>query len=253
MELLNDSAAPHRNSPALKSKFFLMWTLLVAIGVLLICANPFAGRHSPFGEGDGQAEKSIFPRKIWQVLDDVEPHAAPENESQQRLSRSWIGMNPDYRHELLRSDAAESYVQDKFRQRPDIVEAVQKTNDTVMRADLLRYLALLADGGVYADSDAHCSKPIDEWVPKDHLDAASLIVGIEYDAKGGEPRDHFTLPVQLCRWAFMAKSGSKALQYVVDRVVEALGEMHGSFDDVTTTSRVLRIPDITGYRVSLQA
>lgn len=226
-----------------------MWTLLVAVGVLLICANPFSARHPPFGDDD-QSGKSIFPRKIWQVLDDVQTHP-PEGEPQQRLSRSWIGMNPNYRHELLRSDSAVSYVQDKFRQRPDIVEAVQQTNDTVMRADLLRYLALLADGGVYADSDTHCSKPISEWVSKEHLDTASLVVGIEYDAKGGEPRDHFTLPVQLCRWAFMGKAGSKALQYVVDRVVEALNEVHGSFDDVTTTSRVIRVPDVTGYRVSL--
>ena len=66
MELLNDSAAPQRKSPVLKSKIFLLWALLVSVGVILICANPFSARHAPFGDDD-QDEKAIFPRKIWQV------------------------------------------------------------------------------------------------------------------------------------------------------------------------------------------
>lgn len=38
-----------------------------------------------------------------------------------------------------------------------------------------RYLVLCTFGGVYADSDVVCAKPVDEW----HQAGAGLLVGIE--------------------------------------------------------------------------
>lgn len=52
----------------------------------------------------------------------------------------------------------------------------------VERADLWRYLALHRYGGVYADSDVQCLKPIDEWNAVNGHDA-DLLFGVVFTDK----------------------------------------------------------------------
>jgi hypothetical protein len=52
----------------------------------------------------------------------------------------------------------------------------------VERADLWRYLALHKYGGVYADSDVRCMKPINEWNDVNGHDA-DLLVGVVFTDK----------------------------------------------------------------------
>lgn len=80
----------------------------------------------------------------------------------------------------------------------------------VMRSDLWRYLKLLVDGGVYADLDAECLKPIDmwsvsrgkaaggegEWARGKEQNPPSMIIGIEADV-GDRPDWHRSVTVAL--------------------------------------------------------
>lgn len=191
---------------------------------------------------------AAFPRKIWQTW------SIPAQElggTFQSWSVSWIDVNPNYRYELLTSNSASTYVREKYeRQRPDIVEVFEALhNDAILRADLLRYLALFADGGVYADMDTDCTRPIDDWIPGEYLPSANLVVGLEYDAQGGEIRGDFTIAASLGQWTFMARPGSPALALVIDKVIEAVLRLY-EVNQTMPTFTGEQVIDVTGPHVS---
>ena len=89
-----------------------------------------------------------------------------------------------------------------------------------MKADLLRYLVLVEKGGIYADIDVLCEKPISTWLPPAYanaIDSINLIVGLEFDmefrGEGTEVASQFT------NWIIASKPGNKHLMHVVDKVV----------------------------------
>ncbi len=61
------------------------------------------------------------------------------------------------RYEVLTDANEMSYVEQHFGptgiNRPDIVDFYQSVNLTIVKADLLRYMIMYAEGGVYADID----------------------------------------------------------------------------------------------------
>lgn len=74
----------------------------------------------------------------------------------------------------------------------------------MMRTDILRYLLLLNDGGVYNDLDFECLKPIHTWldgIPEALKAKAGVIVGIENDFT----KDYRTHVLCLVVWTMMAK------------------------------------------------
>lgn len=170
------------------------------------------------------------------------------------MAKTWIDKNPGYRYELLTDESAKTYVQDRFQDRPDIVKTFKRTKDTILRADLIRYLSLLGDGGIYTDIDTDCSRPIDQWVPAEYANATGLVVGVEYDAREEEVRLDMTLRVQFCQWTIMAKPGNKVMQHVVDRVIKALQELGREEDgrekdSITAEMNGGDVMEITGPRV----
>lgn len=220
---------------------------IVALLFFTLQYSYFPSRHVAHPNAplrDLQTEE--FPHKIWQKWE-FPPQGL--GEELMRLSKSWIDMNPSFRYELLTSESSLSYVRDRFRERPDIVRVFEQTTDGILRADLVRYLTLLADGGVYADIDTDCSKPISHWVPPEYIDRTNLLLGIEYDARGGEIRKDFNIPTQLCQWTLMAKPGHPVLQHVVDRVIAKLEA--DSEETVNSTSHdLLYVLETSGPRVS---
>lgn len=93
---------------------------------------------------------SQFPRKIWQTSKNGP--AGLDSEDRQPI-QSWVKINQKHRYEILTAHTAESYVRDTFSHRQDIVETFTDLQDPILRADLIRYLVLLGDGGVYSDID----------------------------------------------------------------------------------------------------
>jgi alpha 1,6-mannosyltransferase len=64
---------------------------------------------------------------------------------------------------LVGKDGADEFVKRHFADEPSIVEAYNKAPNVGMKSDLLRYLILAIDGGVYTDTDTIALKPIQEW------------------------------------------------------------------------------------------
>ena len=160
-----------------------------------------------------------FPRKIWQTaksgpagLDDIDRTAL----------RTWSKLNQKWRYEAVTQYGAESYVRERFVHRPDLVEAFTDLQDPILRADFVRYLVLLGDGGVYSDLDTRALKPIDDWVPAEHRRAASVVVGVEYDKLEGGRWADWTLDLQFATWAILAKPGHPLLELTVQKVIDGL-------------------------------
>lgn len=175
-----------------------------------------------------------FPFKLWQTAPDKIVKRADDVRNYQQ---SWFKQNPLLRHEVVRDASADAYVRDKFAHRPDIVELYTKLPQSlvILKADLFRYLVLIADGGIYADIDVSCDTDITTWFPKTYRDKVTLIIGQEFDyAWRGEGRD---LASQFTNWILMAKPGNRHLQMVVDVIVKKFEFIsqrhHKSYDKLT--------------------
>ena len=132
-------------------------------------------------------------------------------------------INQKHRYEILTQYSAESYVKNRFSHRPDIEEMFIDLQDPILRADLIRYLVLLGDGGVYSDIDTTSLIPIEDWVPSAY--EVNLVVGIEYDKLDGGRWMHWSLDLQFCTWAILAKPGHLLMAMTVDRVIARLKEL----------------------------
>ncbi|EFQ28934.1 glycosyltransferase sugar-binding region containing DXD domain-containing protein [Colletotrichum graminicola M1.001] len=53
--------------------------------------------------------------------------------------------------------------------------------DQIVKADFLRYLILLREGGVWADIDVYPRQPLSKWIPEKFLDSINMVIGIEND------------------------------------------------------------------------
>ena len=163
-----------------------------------------------------------FPRKIWQTS---KASAATLEEDDRLAVQSWLKLNQKHRYELITQQSGETLVREKFRHRPDIQETFQDLQDPILRADLIRYLILLADGGVYSDIDTMCLIPVEDWLPPAYRDKVGLVIGIEYDSLGQGRWVDWSLDLQFATWAMLAKPGHLAVENTVERVVERLKKL----------------------------
>ncbi len=185
-----------------------------------------------------------FPRKIWQT---GKTSAVGLENNDRVVVQSWVKLNQKHRHEIITQHSAESYVRERFGHRRDIEETFTDLQDPILRADLIRYLVLLGDGGVYSDIDTKALKPIEDWIPSAFKRHANVVIGVEYDKlKGGRWID-WTLDLQFCTWAMMAKPGHPLMQKAVERVIGGIRKLaqkqgktvsgiKASFQDVLDTT-----------------
>ncbi|KHN93889.1 Glycosyltransferase, DXD sugar-binding motif protein [Metarhizium album ARSEF 1941] len=180
--------------------------------------EPHASR--PFGIPGAPGTIPGVPGKVW--------HAANDDNftgEQRDVMDSWLRKNPGFRHELLTTRQADNYVIANYNHtRPDIVALFTVLPIAILRADLLRYLILLSEGGIWSDLDVTCEVDVGHWLPADMHAARpeiSLIVGLEFDAPAPAAEER---PVhsQFASWVLAARAGSPHLQHVVDAVVEGL-------------------------------
>ncbi|KAM5463365.1 hypothetical protein MauCBS54593_007573 [Microsporum audouinii] len=186
-------------------------------GVLPSSTSPVAPVSSSSSPSSVPASGTIpgIPGKIWQTS----KHANLTNE-QSTMTNTWLAKNPTFRHELLTDESSDDYVRSRYAEHKDIVALYTGLTIPIIRADLLRYLILLAEGGIWADLDTTCDEPVSSWLPAETYKANStiktgLVVGLEPDADHGG-RKVFTSGV------FAAQPGSKHIKVIVDDIVREL-------------------------------
>ncbi|KAG4276872.1 hypothetical protein BFJ63_vAg18634 [Fusarium oxysporum f. sp. narcissi] len=125
--------------------------------------------------------------------------------------KSWADKNPEWRWEVLTETNELKYVEHQFGpqglNRPDITDFFRTVNSRIIKADLLRYMVMYFEGGLYADMDVEALQPIRNFIPNGFDEGAiDLVIGIEAD----EPafKDHPILgglSRSFCQWTFMCK------------------------------------------------
>ncbi|OAF60715.1 hypothetical protein VC83_03657 [Pseudogymnoascus destructans] len=176
---------------------------------------------------------TTFPRKIWQTWK-VDPLGFEERDSS--CARTWTSKNPGYRYEVLTDSNDLMYVESHYGpaglNRPDILETYRSLTAKIIKADLLRYLVMYVDGGLYTDIDVEALKPIDSFIP-DRYDEGDIdmVIGVEIDQP--EFKDHPILGPKsqsFCQWTFMAKPGLPVMLRLVDGILiwlQRLSEAQG--------------------------
>jgi mannosyltransferase OCH1-like enzyme len=170
-----------------------------------------------------QAPTAVIPRKIWQTWK-TGPLAFEQQH--QDTAKTWPAKNPTYRYEVLTDDNALEYVKWHYGvygfNRPDIIKLYQDINITIIKADLLRYLIMYAEGGVYADIDVEALRPVARFIPEryNELDV-DMIIGVEID----EPafKDHPVLGskcMSFCQWTFAAKPRLPVMMRLIENIQE---------------------------------
>ncbi|KAH7412678.1 nucleotide-diphospho-sugar transferase [Cadophora sp. MPI-SDFR-AT-0126] len=185
-------------------------------------------RKTKSGSTASAAEPAHFPKKIWQTWK-VDALAFEERDLSR--ARTWTAKNPGHRYEVLTDNNDLYYVEQHFGpegiNRPDIVEMYRSLSARIIKADLLRYLVMYVEGGVYADIDVENLKPIDRWIPKRFQESElDIVIGIEVDQP--EFASHPILGQKsksFCQWTFMCKPGNPLMMRLVDGILNWLNEI----------------------------
>ncbi|KEF51114.1 uncharacterized protein A1O9_12837 [Exophiala aquamarina CBS 119918] len=156
---------------------------------------------------------SRFPRVVWQT--------ASEHGKQQYADKAdtWKGVQ-GFQYNFLSDDDADDFVHSNFSSQRSIIKFWDELSLPVIKADFLRYLTMLAVGGVYSDIDTSCLLHPDRWIPVDlGAKTVNAIIGIEYD---DTTYKMFVRPVSFCQWTLMAKPGHPIYETAVQRVMSNL-------------------------------
>lgn len=197
------------------------WTCLVLCAIAIfhfwnvryIRVRPTESLHS-------KSTSNEIPKLLWYKLGPMGLRADTKT-----WTDTCIKGNPEYRVEFMTDETADEYVKNAFALRPDIVDNYLGLSIPILKADMLRYLLLFDQGGVYSDLDVSCEGiPINEWVPERYKANASVVVGWEFDMGYDEP-----IALEFESWTIMAKPHSLHMLQVIDDLVDAIEDTKDKF------------------------
>jgi alpha 1,6-mannosyltransferase len=168
-----------------------------------------------------------IPPKLWQIF---LPPASQIPEKLQGFAENWRKKNPHHQYELLDNFAASEYVKERFPRNLEIRTIFSRDGSTAIKSDLLRYLLLYHEGGVYTDMDTVPIRPIDDWIPERFQGRARVVVGIEFDRLDGPNWRGVHRDLQFCQWTIMAAPGHPLFGAMLERSMFYLRELLGSHD-----------------------
>ncbi|AWB08093.1 hypothetical protein A6A40_23955 (plasmid) [Azospirillum humicireducens] len=152
---------------------------------------------------------SLVPRLIHQTWKtrDVPPELLA-------FQRSWTGRNPGFAYRFWTDDDIGRFVAEEH---PALLPVFRGYADPIARIDLARYLILRRFGGVYADLDFECLRPIDGL-----LEGRSFVVGQEPEEHGRLAKAvERGLPRILCPSFLASVPGHPFWDHLLSRLVEA--------------------------------
>ncbi|KAK4498853.1 hypothetical protein PRZ48_009363 [Zasmidium cellare] len=163
-----------------------------------------------------------FPRKIWQTWK-VDPMRFEERDH--NTAQTWITKNPEYRYEVLTDQNDMAYVETHFGpqglNRPDIVFMYRELSARIIKADLLRYMIMYVEGGLYTDIDVEALKSADHFIPTRWQEKdVDFVIGVEIDQP--EFKDHPILGskcMSFCQWTFMSKPRQPVMLKLIENIM----------------------------------
>ena len=200
------------------AKRCLVLAVLIAVAFLSICR-----RHiDPTKTGiklvwkDDSGDSHVIPKRIWQINPWENQSMNPE------WVTSWMTKNLGHTYTLMSLQNGESFVRAHFHD-PSIVNTFTSLQNPILKSDLLRYLLVLAKGGIYSDLDTEVVRSIEDWVPEGIKDRVRVVLGIEYDQQNNPRRLRgMYKPVQICQWTIASTKEHPLMRKMVDAVVRSL-------------------------------
>lgn len=125
----------------------------------------------------------MIPRIVHQIWlgESGGPHPPPRFVE---TARTWRDRNPAWEYRLWSGDEVTALFEE---QRPDLLGLYRGYPYWVQRADAARYLILHHVGGVYADMDITCARPLDELTEHDAVLAPTEPAGVSNDLMMSRP------------------------------------------------------------------
>lgn len=166
---------------------------------------------------------------------------------QQALRQGWRDQHPDYEY-LFFDDAQCRDLM--VTHAPDFVATYDALPLPVQKADLFRYAAVHALGGLYVDVDTICRAPLHSYVD---LDTDALVVCPEMlpaDWPQGWAGyvQRFCVPHQIGQWAFCAPAGHPALALLLERIRFFVSRL-GPSELLAASQHAFFTLELTGPRV----
>lgn len=227
------STAKFRNRvPAQMQRGLLLYFACICILLIFLNFDVFCSIPNPvdvlWREGTSSRARlpgSSFPQKIWQTWK-IDPLDFEERDAVN--ARTWVNKNPTMRYEVLTDANDMTYVEEHFGpnglNRPDIVDFYHTIQLPIIKADLLRYMIMYADGGVYADIDVEALKPVHRFIPEryDEKDI-DMIVGVEID----QPffKSHPILgkkSMSFCQWTIISRPHQPVMLRLIENIMHWL-------------------------------
>ncbi|MBU4530975.1 MAG: hypothetical protein KUA43_05440 [Hoeflea sp.] len=148
--------------------------------------------------------------------------------------RGWLTHNPDLQYRLFDNAASRTVVADVA---PEHLDAYDAMPFPVMRADVFRYAVIFRDGGMYADIDMECLRPL----PKALFDLSGLL-SIEAKLDPARARElGYPMPFQIANCILAARPGHAFFKAALERCFRL-------FSEASTCDRS-DVEDITGPRM----
>jgi mannosyltransferase OCH1-like enzyme len=125
---------------------------------------------------------------------------------------SWKSQNPEAVHLLWNDKDIDALARQFF---PAFGSVYNKIQKPILKADIFRYMVLSVFGGVYADTDTECTRPVLDWIYPSDLEGSmntdiSFIIGVEADVYkefGDKWMGIYPHPLQMCQWTMAARAG----------------------------------------------
>jgi hypothetical protein len=133
-------------------------------------------------------------------------------EAARPFAESWRRHNPQMQYRLFDDEACEALMADAF---PEHLDLYRRLPFPVMRADVFRYAVIYRDGGVYADIDMECLRPIAPL-----LQGRAAVVATEAHITATRQRElGYALPLQIANCIFAARPGTVFFRAAVNHAM----------------------------------
>ena len=123
-----------------------------AINLLVALRESGALAAAPSGQG------TLIPRIILQFWDNV---TIPEDIAE--LMASWRVQNPDHDHQVFDDARARAWLEAHYP--PPVLQAYLRSREAAQKSDIFRLAWLARHGGIYADADDRCLRPLATILP----------------------------------------------------------------------------------------
>eukprot|EP00877_Chromochloris_zofingiensis_P000526 jgi/Chrzof1/10474/UNPLg00402.t1 len=133
---------------------------------------------------------------------------------------SWAKLNPDYNILMYDDHDLHQYLTYD----DTVLQLHQALKTPVERSDLWRYMVMCRHGGIYADTDTLCVRPVQEW-NSEHSHDADVLIGVEDVFRrnpSGPPSSWGVVTgrfgIQFAQWTLAGAPGSKVYCAMADMI-----------------------------------